>query len=339
MNSWFDVVACWTPSLFTKEAIAELAKRLGWGLGYDVVEREMLYYDTMYAFLTHIPEEVVAGGGSVVNRVYVSKGPRFSFDLDTTALKPFSAKAQLIAPLLELNQVLEEKGMVKVVELGGFELRLGEVVVDVEKDWFPDVLSLKRVMPSLTFGTPLPTYLRSRYGLDPGKPPLSQAIVELRDRLGYLPSVEEVRIQVGISSKGFGGSWKLERISSLLEPIAKPEKSVEAPVSSIEYSIATKLSSLSRPYAPELLPDMVRDLCDLRMLSQGFEEEELKKFVNKPMVEKALENVDRVEVDGREMFNRSWHFALVRRIVEWSALCAQVRRSLKKLLSDLLIKS
>jgi len=95
ISRWFSVVKSWREDCFNLEFYRKLAERIGWGFSYELVEREMLYYDTLYLFITYFPVEVVYGGGSLVNRVYLTSAPRFSFDVDTTALNPVESKLSL----------------------------------------------------------------------------------------------------------------------------------------------------------------------------------------------------------------------------------------------------
>ena len=333
MVGWFDVVKCWDSSLFNPNKLKEIADSLGWGLDYDLVEREALYYDTMFFFLTYFPIDLVFVGGSMINRVYLTEDLRFSFDLDTVALRGFPGKSPLLKYLLELNSILEEKGTISSVVIGDLEVRLGEVVVDVEKDFFPDVLSLKRVMSAMTFGTPLSEYVETRYRVETGKEPYASEFVRLKEDLGFIPRVEEIRIEIGILREGFKGEFIETDVRSLLEPYVKPKLRLKTKVASLETSIVAKLKSLSREFAQELVFDLVRDLCDLRMLELRYDEEKLRRLIeeNNIHLDTVLKNVNLIKKLGREVYDSSWHLSLVREVIEWDKLCNLVAKIVKRL--------
>ncbi len=335
MVEWFEPIKCWEKKLFKKESLKNIAERLGWALGYDIVEREMLYYDTMYCFLTYFPEELVFIGGSMINRVYISRGIRFSFDLDTATVKPTSGKSVMLGKLLALNEILDEKKFSIPLKIGDMELRLGEVMIDTKKDIFPDVLSLKRIVPAMTFGTPISQYIRSRYGVDPGKEPYASYISELRNLIGFMPMLEEVRIEIGISKEGFQDAVETE-VRSIIEPYAEPKLRLRTKVSSLESSISVKLKNLSRSFSEELLMDFVRDLCDLRMLFLKYDREKLKSLLRNEKVDvhAVLKNLSDIRSRGKQIYENSWHLSLVRESIGWEKLCDAVERRIKRLIAS-----
>ena len=334
MVEWFEPIKCWERRFFTKESLKSIAEKLGWALGYDIVEREMLYYDTMFCFLTYFPEDLVFIGGSMINRVYIKRGIRFSFDLDTATVKPIPGKPALVEKLLLLNEVLDREGFSIPLRIGDIELRLGEITIDTKKDIFPDVLSLKRIVPAMTFGTPISQYIRSRYGVDPGKEPYSSYISELRSSLGFMPMIEEVRIEVGISKDGFKEAVEAE-VGSIIEPHAEPRIRLRTQVSSLESSISAKLKNLSRSFSEELLMDFVRDLCDLRMLVLRYDREKLKNLLRNEKVDlnAVLKNLSNIRSRGKQIYEDSWHLSLVKESLSWETLCDTVERGVKRILT------
>jgi|GEM_PF-2080912 hypothetical protein len=335
MVEWFKPIKCWEKSLFARESLKDIADKLGWALGYDIVEREMLYYDTMFCFLTYFPEELVFVGGSMINRIYIKRGIRFSFDLDTVTINPFSGKSMIVEKLILLNRALDEEGFSTPLKLGDIELRLGEVIIDTKKDIFPDVLSLKRIVPAMTFGTPISQYIRSRYGVDPGREPYASYISELRNSLGFMPMLEEVRIEVGISKKGFQDTVEAE-VGSIIEPYARPKLRLKTRISSLESSISAKLKSLSRSFSEELLMDFVRDLCDLRMLTLKHDRKKLKSLVEDEKIDinAVLSNLSDIKSKGKHIYENSWHLSLVKESMSWEKLCSVVERGIERILAD-----
>ncbi|MEM1749952.1 MAG: hypothetical protein QXO91_06410 [Desulfurococcaceae archaeon] len=92
------------------------------------------------------------GGGAVVNYIYlvnVGEKPRFTFDLDSAWRRPAYAKRDVLRHFPLFNKWLAEMGFVLRIPVGrgryGF---LGIAEYDVEKDYFPSILSMR--MPVLT---------------------------------------------------------------------------------------------------------------------------------------------------------------------------------------------
>ncbi len=332
MVAWFSVVKTWGGECFNREFYRRVAERIGWGFSYELVEREMLYYDTLYLFIKYFPTEVVYGGGSLVNRVYLTP-PRFSFDVDTTALNPVESKLSLLKSLLGLNIWLEDKGLSLKLTFGDRELRIGEFIVDVERDVFPDMLSVKRIVPASCIGAPLPTYLKARLGVNIANSETARSIIRLKSELGFMPRIEEVRMEIGFSGEGFKGIYEISEVRSLLEPEHKPMRRLRCKVSTLEYSIYAKLASLSRPHSDLLLPSMVRDICDLRMLKLRYKRNILKHLIEERNVDidEAIRNIRRTLEGGRELYERSWHFTLLRREYSWNKLCQMVLDRVEKL--------
>ena len=333
MVAWFSIMKAWDKGFFNVEFYKRLAKRVGWSFSYELVEREMLYYDTLYMFIKYFPVEVVYGGGSLVNRVYLTHAPRFSFDVDTTALEPVESKLNLLKSLLELNMWLEDNDFTLKLSFQSKELNIGEFMVDVEKDVFPDMISIKRIVPASCLGTPLSTYLKARLGVDITDREVSRKIIRLKSELGFMPRIEEIRIEVGFSRNGFQGLYSDMEVRSLLEPEHKPLKRLKCKISTLEYSIFTKIASLSRPYSDMLLPNMVRHLCDLRMLKLKYRKSVLRKLIEESEldIDEAIRNVVRVEKAGREIYEKSWHFTLLRKEYSWDKLCQAVLEKIRKL--------
>ncbi len=321
----FSFIRTWDPNLFNEEFYIRAAEKLGWDGFPELVEREMIFYDTIYAFF--MLRDAVFVGGSMVNRVYVTDAQRFSFDIDSV-WSAKTTKRELLKEVLYLNSRFVEMGM--YYDLLSGLLRLGEVQVDVAKDVFPDMLSLKRIMPARLVGTPLPLYVKTRLGLDPGRPDLSAALLGLKERLGYMPKVEEIRIEVGLT--GFEGKRVEVDVSSLIEGCVKPRLRPAVRCSSLEASMSRKLKEME-VYDELKLPDLIRDLCDLRALSK------LKAPLSEVNVKSVLRTIERVRAEGKEIYEGSWHFQLVRERYTLDELCSEVEGILVRYLKTHRVKA
>ena len=329
--NWFKPISCWNHNLFNVRELKRIAEELGWRLGLEIVEREMLFYDTMYTLFSYFPRILIAGGGSIINRVFIKDTIRFSFDIDATALEPLEGKTQLLMDVLDLNMKIEN--LMNILQIDGREIRIGEFMLDVEKNFFPNIISLKRIVPSITFGTHLPTYLKSRYSIDTTGSKFSKWFMDLKKEIGFMPCIEEVRIEIGFSKRGFEGEYCETDVDSLISKIEAPRLCLRCKTSTIEYSIISKLLSLSRKYSNTILQDMVRDLCDLQMLKQPINKDKLRELIetNNINLEEVKENINILLKNGEEIFMNSWHFTLVRRKYNWSEICRSILKETKTL--------
>ncbi|MEM1545781.1 MAG: hypothetical protein QXY40_02355 [Candidatus Methanomethylicia archaeon] len=328
---WFKPISCWNHNVFNVKELKRIAEGLEWKLGLEIVEREILFYDTMYTLFSYFPRILIAGGGSIINRVFIKDSVRFSFDIDATALEPLEGKAQLLMDILDLN--VEIENLMNILQISGREIRIGEFTLDTEKNFFPNIISLKRIVPSVTFGTHLPTYLKSRYNIDTSSSSFSKWFMDLKDEVGFMPCIEEIRIEIGFSRKGFEGEYYEVDVDSLISRIEAPRLRLRCKVSTIEYSIVSKLLSLSRKYSNIILQDMVRDLCDLQMFKQPINKDRLRKLIEKNNVNlgEVKENIEILLRNGEEIFMSSWHFTLVRRKYSWSEICKSALKEIKTL--------
>lgn len=105
-------------------------------------------------------DSISFGGGAVLNYIYmvrVGEKPRFTFDVDSAWRKPARAKREILAHIPPFNRWLAEKRHSLRIPVGGDRYaRLWIAEYDVEKDFFPDVLSLR--VPVLTRYTGEPFY-------------------------------------------------------------------------------------------------------------------------------------------------------------------------------------
>lgn len=86
------------------------------------------------------------GGGAVLNYMYmVEKGeaPRFTFDLDSAWMAPVSAKRGILVHIPLFNRWLAKSGYVMKIPIGKKYAWLWVAEYDVEKDFFPEVLSMR----------------------------------------------------------------------------------------------------------------------------------------------------------------------------------------------------
>lgn len=81
MSDVFSFAKCWDSADFDIQEYGRVSRRKKWS-NLNVVEREMLLYETLYAISTYSPQKVLFKGGTMISRVYITEFTRFSWDLD-----------------------------------------------------------------------------------------------------------------------------------------------------------------------------------------------------------------------------------------------------------------
>ncbi len=269
-------VKCWREGELARERLREVSASLK--LPISLVEREIIFYDTLEAMCTYTPSLVMLKGGTLISRLY-SEQPRFSWDIDFSA--PLQAKPEY--DLKAMKRRMVAAGRVAELRLGTQRIKLGEVKRDVEKDVFEDLLSLKRDMLTWSLGAPLPTYLR---GLGWNTRALRRELLQLKQRIGCLPSVDAVRATVSLRTQIFKTK---RRIPSLLDPVLPPRRKVVARVCPPELCVLEKLSRLSKGVEEIGTRDLLCDFYDLgQLLRLELGEETLTEIYHRMYVSRKL---------------------------------------------------
>ena len=225
----------------------------GLRLPIDVVQREIIFYDSLNALVECAPARVVLKGGSLISRVY-SRIPRFSWDIDLAS--PASRKKSF--NLERLASGLRRKKRFSRTRLDGFELILGLFERDKEKDVFLDLYSLRRPMATYSVGAALPVFLRSR---NLRTRDLDGALLRLRRRLEGLPAVDYVRATISLGEEMRGGTREV-RVPSILSRLLRPVRTVTCRAECQEFCLIDKLARMSQPLTRFNLRDQMCDLYD-----------------------------------------------------------------------------
>jgi hypothetical protein len=251
----FWEVRTWRPASLTLGNLRRVAARLR--LPIDVIQREIIFYDSLNAIVEYAPTKVVLKGGSLISRPY-SRIPRFSWDIDLAT--PVARKEAF--NLETLSSRLRRKKRFTRTRLNGSELILGLYERDKEKDVFVDLYSLRRPMTTYSVGAPLPIFLRSR---NFKKNDLNVALQRLRRRLDGLPAVDYVRATVSLGEEMRGGTREMH-VPSILSPVLRPMRTVTCNGECEEFCLIDKLARMSQPLTHFNLRDQMCDLYDAGQL-------------------------------------------------------------------------
>ncbi|MEM3012031.1 MAG: nucleotidyl transferase AbiEii/AbiGii toxin family protein [Candidatus Hadarchaeales archaeon] len=315
-------VRCWRKRDLTRERMREVGARLG--LPPSLVEREVIFYDTLQAVCSLSPVPLVLKGGTLISRLY-SECPRFSWDIDLSA----SLRSKEEYDLEELNRRMKEGGRISYLEVGE-KVEFGRFERDQEKDVFFDLLSLKRDMVTFSLGAPLPLYLRK------GGRERERGLRKLLEALGFLPFVDSVRLTVSLEEPLSSGK---KGVRSLLQPSLTPLKKARASVSPPERCLLEKLSRLCLPGVA--LRDLLCDFYDVgQLLRLDLEERRLREDFNRLYARRRLPPPGRLERElGRSLsfvrgnldqFSKRREFTWCR--YDWKEYFSSTAERLRKLL-------
>lgn len=249
----------------TTKLYEEIASKMQWtppGRYRSIVEREILAYDTFYLVNKIVGSYLTFGGGTFLNWVYLRDLPRFSFDIDSTHAGGETSKSGLLEQIVEkINRKIRQSGLSLAIGEADNEMEIGTVTLDLEKDHFEDVLSLKRSLPCLETGAELNTYLsKHRVKVE------QREITKIRKDYGRIPKVEEVRIEIGLNQPVLPSARKS------IKPLVADHIDVSATIAEVtkpETTAALKIIVLGKERtnteAEHALVDYVKALCDLRV--------------------------------------------------------------------------
>lgn len=322
------------------------ATKLGWAppQAYrGIVEREIIVYDTFYLLNTFVGHDLSFGGGTLLNWIHFRDTPRFSFDIDSTYLKSPTSKTELLNGLVDrLNHTLRSKGYATGYAMDEKSIEIGAIHLDVEKDYFPNLLSLQRSVPCFETGEEISQYLKRRHlTLSP-----SDARILRKTWNGRLPRIEQVRIEIAFSDTNQETPvfpFDRKTVSPILSD-ALDVRSTVAKVTLPETIAALKIAHLAKPYQSNeesfLLVDFIKDLCDLRILDRvDYRKviEQMKDTLNidpPTTLGRALIEIDKLSTSAEAANwyeNRGIQTLFMRKKMTFDQLASKVRSSLEAL--------
>ncbi|MEM3519650.1 MAG: nucleotidyl transferase AbiEii/AbiGii toxin family protein [Candidatus Hadarchaeales archaeon] len=325
-------VKCWRKKDLTPNRLREVGKSIG--LPVSIVEREVIFYDTLEAICSFSPTPVVLKGGTLISRVY-SECPRFSWDIDLSA----DIRSKGDYSLAILNRRIRRAGRTQLIKIGRKTIELGKFERDVGKDVFVDMLSLKRDMLTLSIGASFPTYLRKK-GMEVER--LKGEILSLRETFGSLPFVDSVRATISLAEIPI--ETRRERIKSILRDVLRPAKTVRARVYPPELCLVEKFSRMSKSVEDVGLRDLLCDFYDIgQLLRQPIDGKKLREsfavlyrrreIAGVKMLSTKIEKNLSVVRRNLDLFEKRREFAWCR--YRWGEYFSWVEGEVKGILKDL----
>lgn len=340
---------------FASEAVEpsnlrKVADQKGWrtdvaGPLITPVERDILTFDT-FAVMAELSGDMLQfGGGTLLNWVYATSSPRFSFDVDSQITRAGIPKKEILNTFIsEINDRLRKMKKVVSLDFGGKNIEIGSIMYDKEKDHFPDVLSLKRPVFSSTTGAEAHTYLRKEVDITMD---YSRASLKLKEEFGgKMPRIDNVRVEIGIPKVDKNRfPYSKFKVRPLVAPEVQVEP-VEASVTVKEFIMGLKIYKLGKKFTEaeeELtLVDFVKSICDIWACSTNYEAEFLTKYLKNVCQEKGAaaekvrdESIKRVaklqlSTNAKDWFERSGQTSFIARSHNFAEVCRVTKQVIEK---------
>jgi len=278
---------------------------------------------------TYFGERIFFGGGSVLNYVYMVKHgepPRLTFDLDSAWYRRVESKRTILGEMAGFNKWLAENNAVLELPVSPRDrVALFIVEYDVEKDYFPYLLSLRMPVITRFDGRPFHEFLNIReYSVIRMLRSLFSDVLGVED-----PRIDYIRFEVSLNPAGMPVE---ERV---LEDLFGSR--IRTWITSLEYQLASKIVyKVGRDFGDELrynLHDILKAVLDLRLLKY-LDPKRVKQYtsgVSHSVVRRNLESI--LGPEGRGIWNTSYHYTLVRRRYSLEQLVEDAGRLVKSLLS------
>ncbi len=266
-------------------------------------------------------DRMVFGGGSIINYIYMigaGRPPRLTFDLDASWYRRVAGKRVLLKEVIGFNKWLAEiDGVLEIPVDGGKNIYLYIVEYDVEKDYFPRLLSLRVPVITRYDGRVFYEFLGIRE---------YDVIKSLRKIFSKVLGVANARIDYI--------RFEVMLDPQPVEPVILNTRDIlgfrqEASITPLEYQLAVKLEyKLGRDYGVDLkynIHDLLKALLDLRLLRNIDLEDVLKHISSRERVrENAWKNIEAVLSMGARLWSRNYHYILIRRIESLEEIAREV---------------
>jgi len=211
-------------------------------------------------------EKISFGGGSVLNYLFISskdEAPRFTYDLDANWNLDVSNKRELLEEIVVFNAALSERYKVRLPVDERRYLDLYQAEYDIEKDYFPDILSLRMPVLMRWSGLEFYRYVRSvaninmSFNLIRRLRKIFEEVLKIRDA-----KIDYIRFEISFKKDMPYKSYEIEL------PFEFGREKINITV--IEYQMASKIiEKLGKDYGDKIdlaAHDIIKTILDLRYL-------------------------------------------------------------------------
>jgi len=254
-------------------------------------------------------EKLFFGGGSILNYVFMVKygePPRLTFDLDSAWYCKVESKRIILREMIRFNKWLVENNAVLEIPVSSSrKMLLFLVEYDVDKDFFPELLSLRIPIITRFDGRPFYEFLNIR---DHNVIRMFRKI--FREVLGVKdPRIDYIRFEISLNPSN------MPREEVLLEDLFGSR--IKTWITSIDYQLASKIIyKISRDFGGDLeynIHDILKAALDLRLLKY-IDSENVRRYVKNLSYSIVQRNLDSLlKTEGRKLWETNYHYILVRK--------------------------
>ncbi len=277
----------------------------------------------LHLLAEYFDDSMFFGGGAILNYVYMIKykePPRLTFDLDSSWYKTVRSKRVILSKMVEFNKWLAENDLILMIPTGGGRVRkLFLVEYDTEKDHFPTLLSLRMPVITRYDGEPFYRFLGIKdYRM------ITRLRRLFKETLGVENAkIDYVRFEVGLNPEG------MHRVEVVLEDLFGWKS--KAWITNVEYQLASKIKyKIAKDFGEDLIyniHDILKAVLDLRLLDYVDVKDVMKyaKSIDDRIVD---HNLNATITYGKKLWERNYHYILVRRRYTLTDIIKRVRKNL-----------
>ncbi len=303
-----------------------------------LADLERVYYLTwlMRELGEYFRGKIYFGGGAVLNYVFLrgyGHAPRFTFDLDSRWLGEVKAKRSLLKEIAEFNSYLRRKNPVDLPVSSSKAIPLYTAEYDVEKDFFPDILSLRIPVIMRWSGLEFHRFAYKTAGVEMDY----QLVRRMREVFKAVIGIEDALIDYIRFEVSIGEAYPYKSYSvDLPFRLGRCELSITV----LEYQLAAKLANrLCRDVGgdlPLLAHDMLKAILDLRLLPHA-NKAAVKRYAEQlGCTRESLQTVQRNlhAVLNFPEYWKSHHYTLVRREATLESIVREVEKEVQSLFEN-----
>lgn len=307
---WY-VYNTWNPKDIGKEKLDEITAHTEFRP--DILERIVALYDTIYQIMKADVKQIFIGG-AMINQFYIDPmEARLSIDIDSVIREGISRKRDLLEVLIDLREKMLSDGSLIPVSIKDAELGIGEIVSDTKRQALhPQVLFLKRLIPTYLIGTPIPAYL-TKIGLSSKDAQVSRFLIQLKKEFGFLPRLYELRLEIRFSEEGICYPFKKGHIRPYFRQFLTPTKIVECDIEEVHSAASGKLEFLELIDERETI-NIINTVCDLRIIPLF----NLDITISSSIQQKLKRTKSQCETE----FSKYWFYKLISRKYSYNELLA-----------------
>ena len=276
-------------------------------------------------------DRIFFGGGAIINYIYMvnhGEPPRLTFDLDAAWYRRVGAKRVILKEMVLFNKWLDEQGYTLDIPVSHRDrVKLYIVEYDVEKDYFPDILSLRIPVLTRYDGRPFYQFLNIEdYGLINRLRRVFMETMGVRD-----PRIDYIRFEVSLDPNDMPRSEEILR-----DMFGYTYKALITPV---EYQLASDIDYwLGRDYGEDIkytIHDILKATLDLRLLDH-VDKTRVKEYLHKTpgLKDNIDKNLTKLLILGEKIWRQNYHYTLIRKKYKLKEIVKHIKNIIQPIIHD-----